>query len=32
MYRLFGIQQPAVYLGLQGDSKYPDLKHGLISQ
>ena len=32
VYRVFGVQQPAVYLGLQGDSKYPDLKHGLISQ
>jgi hypothetical protein len=32
VYRVFGVQQPAVYLGLQGDSKYPDLKNGLISQ
>jgi hypothetical protein len=31
-FRLFGIQQPAVYIGLQGDSKYPDLKHGIVSQ
>lgn len=31
-YKFFGIQQPAVYIGLQSDSKYPDLKHGVISQ
>ena len=31
-YRIFGIQQPGYYLGLQSESKYPDIKSGLISQ
>lgn len=32
MYRILGIQQPGYYLGLQSESKYPDIKNGLISQ
>jgi hypothetical protein len=32
MYRIFGIQQPGYYLGLQDESKYPDIKNGLISE
>jgi len=31
-YKVFGIQQPGYYLGLQSGSKYPDIKHGLFSQ
>ena len=31
-YRFFGVQQPGYYLGIQSGSKYPDIKHGLISQ
>jgi hypothetical protein len=31
-YRIFGVQQPGYYLGLQSGSKYPDIKHGLISK
>jgi len=31
-YRIFGIQQPGYYLGLQSESKYPDIKNGLVSQ
>ena len=31
VYRVFGIQQPGYYLGVQSESKYPDLKNGLVS-
>ena len=31
-YKVFGVQQPGYYLGLQSGSKYPDIKHGLISK
>ena len=31
-YRVFGVQQLAVYLGIQDESNYPSLKHGLVSQ
>jgi len=30
--RVFGIQQPGYYLGLQEDSVYPDLKNGLVTK
>lgn len=31
VFTIFRIQQPAVYLGLQEESKYPSLKHGIVS-